>query len=61
MTTISEKYVGDREIHISPRGSRYILREDGTKLYLIPHDKPRRNFKAPRGAFARFLDSQNSV
>ena len=61
MATISEKYVGDREIHVSPRGSKYILHEDGRKLYVIPHDKPRRNFKARRGAFARFLDSQNSV
>ena len=61
MTTISEKYVGDREIHISPRGSKYILHEDGRKLYVIAHKERNRNFKAPRGAFARFLEAQNYV
>ena len=29
MATISEKYIGDREIHTSPRGARYIITDDG--------------------------------
>ena len=25
MATISEKYIGDREVHISPRGPRWLV------------------------------------
>ena len=62
MATISERYIGDREIHTSPRGARYIITDDGRKLYISNTNKTyRRSFKPPRGAYARFLNAQNSV
>lgn len=62
MATISEKYIGDREVHTSPRGARYIITDDGRKLYISNTNKTyRRSFAPPRGAFARFLNAQNSV
>ena len=62
MATISEKYIGDHEVHISPRGARYIITDDGRKLYISSTQKTyRRSFKPRPGAFARFLNAQNSV
>jgi len=62
MATISKKYIGDREIHTSPRGAKYIITDDGRKLYISNTNKTyRRSFKPRPGAFARFLNSQNSV
>jgi len=62
MTTISEKYIGNREVHISPRGAKYIITDDGRKLYISNTNKTyRRSFKPRPGAFARFLNAQNSV
>jgi len=56
MATISEKYVGDREIHTSPRGARYIITDDGRKLYVTRDNKAySRSFKPRPGAYARFL------
>lgn len=60
MATISEKYIGDREVHTSPRGSKYIITDDGRKLYISKSNKTyRRTFTPPRGAFARFLNAQH--
>jgi len=62
MATISEKYIGDREIHTSPRGAKYIITDDGRKLYILNTNKSyRRSFKPRPGAFARFLNAQNSI
>lgn len=62
MATISEKYIGDHEVHTSPRGARYIITDDGRKLYISNTNKTyRRSFKPRPGAYARFLDAQNSV
>jgi hypothetical protein len=62
MATINQKYVGNHEVHTSPRGARYIITDDGRKLYISNTNKTyRRSFKPPRGAFARFLNAQNSV
>ena len=62
MATISEKYVGDREIHTSPRGAKYIVTDDGRKLYVVKSNKTyRRSYVPPTGAFSRFVNSQNSV
>lgn len=46
------------EIHISPKGARYIIR-NGKRVYIS--DKPyvrKNNYTAPRGAFARYVNSQ---
>ena len=62
MATISEKYIGNHKIHTSPRGARYIITDDGRKLYISSTKKTyRRSFKPRPGAFARFLDAQSSV
>ena len=62
MATISERYIGDREIHTSPRGAKYIITDDGRKLYVTRDNKAySRSFKPRPGAFARFLNAQNSV
>lgn len=62
MATISERYIGDREVHTSSRGAKYIIADDGRKLYITRDNKNyRRSFKPRPGAFARFLDAQNSV
>lgn len=59
MATISEKYIGNHEVHTSPRGARYIITDDGRKLYISNTNKPyRRSFKPRPGAFARFLNAQ---
>jgi len=62
MATISEKYIGNHKIHTSPRGARYIITDDGRKLYISSTNTTyRRSFKPRPGAFARFLNAQNSV
>ncbi len=62
MATISEKYIGDHEVHISPRGARYIITNDGRKLYVTRDNKAySRSFKPRPGAYARFLDSQKPL
>lgn len=62
MATISEKYIGEHEVHTSPRGARYIITDDGRKLYITRDDKAYPNSFKPRpGAYARFLNAQNSV
>jgi len=62
MATISEKYIGDHEVHTSPRGAKYIITDDGRKLYISNTNKTyRRSYKPRPGAFARFLNAQNSV
>lgn len=61
MSTISEKYIGDYEVHTSPRGAKYIITDDGRKLYVVKAKANRRTYKPRPGAFARFLNSQNSV
>ena len=62
MTTISEKYIGEHEVHTSSRGARYIITDDGRKLYIRRDNKAySRSFKPRPGAFARFLEAQNSV
>lgn len=62
MATISEKYIGDREVFTSPRGSKYIITDDGRKLYISKSNKTyRRSFKARPGAYKRFLDSQKDI
>lgn len=62
MSTISEKYIGDRKVHISPRGAKYIITDDGRKLYISSTNKTyRRSYKPRPGAYARFLNAQNSV
>ena len=62
MATISEKYIGDHEVHTSPRGAKYIITDDGRKLYISSTNKTyRRSYKPRPGAFARFLNAQNSV
>ena len=38
MATISEKYIGNHKIHTSPRGARYIITDDGRKLYINTYD-----------------------
>lgn len=59
MSTISEKYIGNREVHTSPRGAKYIITDDGRKLYIIKAGKTyRRSFKPRPGAFARSLAAQ---
>jgi predicted GIY-YIG superfamily endonuclease len=62
MATISEKYIGNHEVHTSPRGAKYIITDDGRKLYISSTNKTyRRSFKPRPGAYARFLNAQNSV
>lgn len=62
MATINEKYVGDREIFTSPRGARYVITDDGRKLYISRSNNPYgRSYKPRPGAYKRFLDSQKSV
>ena len=59
MSTISEKYIGDHEVHTSPRGAKYIITDDGRKLYITKAGKTyRRSFKPRPGAFARSLEAQ---
>jgi hypothetical protein len=60
MATISEKYIGDHEVHTSSRGARYIITDDGRKLYVSSTNKTyRRSFKPRPGAYARFLANQS--
>ena len=62
MATISEKYIGDREIFTSSRGSRYIITDDGRKLYISKNNKGYgRSYKPRRGAYKRFLESQKVI
>ena len=59
MSTISEKYIGDRVVHTTDRGAKYIITEDGRKLYITKAGKTyRRSFKPRPGAFARSLEAQ---
>jgi flavin-dependent dehydrogenase len=42
------------------RGGQYYLNEEGQKVYITTSTrKPQRSFKAKRGAFLRWLESQN--
>ena len=62
MATISQKYIGDREVFTSPRGSRYIITDDGRKLYISKNNNAYgQSFKPRRGAYKRFLESQKTV
>lgn len=62
MASIAEIYIGDREIFTSPRGARYVIADDGRKLYITGSNKPYgRSYKPKPGAYKRFLDSQKSL
>ena len=44
------------------RGGQYYLNEEGQKVYITTSTRqPQRSFKAKRGAFLRWLESQSEV
>ena len=44
------------------RGGQYYIDEDGEKIYITASTRqPARSFKAKRGAFLRWLESQSEV
>ena len=44
------------------RGGQYYINENGEKIYITASSrKPQRSFKAKRGAFLRWLESQSEV
>lgn len=44
------------------RGGQYYLNENGEKIYITSSTRqPSRSFKAKRGAFLRWLESQSEV
>ena len=60
MRTILEQHVKpDQTIHVGPMGGRYIINNQGVRVYLIKERKrTRRNFRPRPGAFQRFVDAQ---
>ena len=51
----------NRELIIGKRGGIYYIDENGKRVYLADKKKPTRKYKAPRGAFARYLESQRTL
>jgi hypothetical protein len=44
------------------RGGQYYINENGEKIYITASTrKPQRSFKAKRGAFLRWLESQSEI
>ena len=58
MAKILESQVGDREIHVGARGGRYVLSDEGRRLYIVEEYKHTTTFKPRRGAYKRFLEAQ---
>lgn len=61
MAKILETSVGDREIHVGPRGGRYILNDSGERIYVAKCRRRDNTFKPRRGAYKRFLDAQRET
>ena len=58
----------NRELIRGERGGLYYIDDEGNRVYAIqsenkPREKrpSRRTFNVPRGAFARYLENQNSI
>jgi hypothetical protein len=52
----------NRELFIGKRGGIYYIDENGRRVYLADKKKkPTRKYNVPRGAFARYLESQRTL
>lgn len=47
-------------IHIGPKGGEYVILSDDKKYYIRRYrERPSKIFKAKRGAYLRFIESQS--
>ena len=59
MRNILERNVpSDATIITGPKGGRFIISPNGTRIYLIKERKRHRVYKPRPGAFSRFVDAQ---